>query len=182
MKSKRRLIEDWLPIAALSAEASASADSMTACAAANDYLHVWFARRPLVASRAAILGSLLAAMRTGRSSCTTLGIHGDPVGSESPDRCSATRRETVLTGSATDIRAPSRYHSAAHRWPRATVLDPTAGGGSIPFEASGLDVDDDCQRPEPRGFPATQSHRRIAAAELWLARCWNITGRYRENS
>src|ERR1043165_6482361 len=74
----RRLIEDWLPIAALSEESVRERRSMTALPPTY-YLHVWWARRPLVASRAAILASLLPST-TDRSKFThMLGIHGDPV-------------------------------------------------------------------------------------------------------
>ena len=43
------------------------------------YLHVWWARRPLVASRAAILASLLPADADREKFLHVLGIHGDPV-------------------------------------------------------------------------------------------------------
>ncbi|MXW56506.1 MAG: DUF1156 domain-containing protein, partial [Gemmatimonadales bacterium] len=54
----RRLIEEWLPIAELSVEGPRERTPMTPFPAPNR-LHVWWARRPLVASRAAVLGSLL---------------------------------------------------------------------------------------------------------------------------
>ena len=55
-----RLIERWLPIAALGEESVRERRSMTALPPTY-YLHVWWARRPLVASRAAVLASLLPA-------------------------------------------------------------------------------------------------------------------------
>ena len=45
----------------------------------TDYLHVWFARRPLVASRAAVLASLLPADADRAKFLHVLGIHGDPL-------------------------------------------------------------------------------------------------------
>ena len=54
----RRLIETWLPIAALGIESLRERTPMTPFPAPNR-LHVWWARRPLVASRAAVLASLL---------------------------------------------------------------------------------------------------------------------------
>ena len=74
-----RLIERWLPIAALGEESIRERRSMTALPPTY-YLHVWWARRPLVASRAAVLASLLPedADREEVSACV-LGIHGDPV-------------------------------------------------------------------------------------------------------
>ena len=50
----RRLIEEWLPIAALGEESARERRSMAALPPVY-YLHVWWARHPLVASRAAIL-------------------------------------------------------------------------------------------------------------------------------
>ena len=55
-----RLIERWLPIAELGEESIRERRSMTALPPTY-YLHVWWARRPLVASRAAVLASLLPA-------------------------------------------------------------------------------------------------------------------------
>src|SRR5208282_4957116 len=56
----RRLIEEWLPIAGIGIESVRERTPMTPFPAPNR-LHVWWARRPLVASRAAILASLLPA-------------------------------------------------------------------------------------------------------------------------
>ena len=52
-----RLIERWLPIAELGEESIRERRSMTALPPTY-YLHVWWARRPLVASRAAVLAAL----------------------------------------------------------------------------------------------------------------------------
>ena len=74
----RRLIEEWLPIAALSEESVRERRSMTALPPIY-YLHVWWARRPLVASRAAVLASILPADADQEKFLHALGIHGDPV-------------------------------------------------------------------------------------------------------
>ena len=50
------------------------------------YLHVWWARRPLVASRAAILASLLPADADHDKFLHMLGIHGDPVAAKVRNR------------------------------------------------------------------------------------------------
>jgi putative DNA methylase len=130
--SKRRLIEDWLPIAAIGEESVRERRSLTSLPPTY-YLHVWFARRPLVASRAAILASLLEANADRTQYLHDLGIHGDPVLTK--ERIAKAK----LTGA--DL-GPNPYG-----YPRAfqflppmkgqgsTILDPTAGGGSIPFEA-----------------------------------------------
>ena len=46
---------------------------------APNRLHVWWARRPLVVSRAAVLASLLPADADREKFLHVLGIHGDPV-------------------------------------------------------------------------------------------------------
>jgi adenine-specific DNA methylase len=67
----RRLIENWLPIAALGIESLRERTPMTPFPAPNR-LHVWWARRPLVAARAAILASLLPVDGMGSSPPRTL--------------------------------------------------------------------------------------------------------------
>ena len=74
----KRLIEEWLPIAELGEESMRERRSMTALPPIY-YLHVWWARRPLVASRAAVLASLLPADADRTTFMHMLGIHGDPV-------------------------------------------------------------------------------------------------------
>ena len=73
-----RLIERWLPIAAIGEESSRERRSMTALPPIY-YLHVWWARRPLVASRAAVLASILPADADRDRFLHAIGIHGDPV-------------------------------------------------------------------------------------------------------
>ncbi|QLE59900.1 DUF1156 domain-containing protein [Nostoc sp. TCL26-01] len=141
----RRLIEEWLPVAEIGEESARERRSMTALPPTY-YLHVWWARRPLVASRAAVLASLLPADVDHEKFLHVLGIHGDPI---------ATRRKIDLAR-----RKGERFEGEAYTYKRAfsyipseadrewlnyesrriglnspTVLDPTAGGGSIPFEA-----------------------------------------------
>lgn len=140
-----RLIEHWLPVDALSEESVRERRSMTALPPIY-YLHVWWARRPLVASRAAILAALLPHDADRERFLKVLGIHGDAV--ESRKRIDLARRQGI------------RFEGEAYSYPRAfsylpssedlewfryeagrldlrapCVLDPTAGGGSIPFEA-----------------------------------------------
>src|SRR5664279_3606186 len=78
MSTDTRLIEEWLPIEALGEESIRERRSMTALPPTY-YLHVWWARRPLVASRAAVLASLLPADADHKRFLHVLGIHGDPV-------------------------------------------------------------------------------------------------------
>src|ERR1700730_17020778 len=78
MPKDTRLIERWLPIAELGEESVRERRSMTALPPTY-YLHVWWARRPLIASRAAILASILPADADHRKFLHALGIHGDPM-------------------------------------------------------------------------------------------------------
>lgn len=141
----RRLIEAWLPIAALSEEAIRERRSMTALPPTY-YLHVWWARRPLVVSRAAILAALLPEDADRARFLHMLGIHGDPVASRR--RIDLARRKGErFEGEAYDYKRAFTYLPSPleRRWLAAelnrlgltevTLLDPTAGGGSIPFEA-----------------------------------------------
>jgi adenine-specific DNA methylase len=62
----RLLIEQWLPIAAIGAECMRERGASSALPPLY-FLHVWWARRPLTVSRAAILASLLPAYPTGEN-------------------------------------------------------------------------------------------------------------------
>lgn len=147
---KRRLIETWLPIADLGIESVRERTPMTPFPAPNR-LHVWWARRPLVASRAAVLASLLPDDADQAKFRHVLGIHGDPVAAKK--RIERATREGVRLGAdaygyarafsyvpSHDDRVwfEAQIASAAGQAP--VVLDPTAGGGSIPFESARLDL------------------------------------------
>ena len=147
MPEDTRLIERWLPIAALGVESTRERTPMTPFPAPNR-LHVWWARRPLVASRAAVLASLLPADADRDKFLHVLGIHGDPV---------VTRRKIDAAKRNNEHLGPDPYgYKRAFTYTPAkenktwaelaeglslgtlSVLDPTAGGGSIPFEAQRL--------------------------------------------
>jgi adenine-specific DNA methylase len=141
----RRLIEHWLPIAELGEESVRERRSMTALPPTY-YLHVWWARRPLVASRAAILASILPEDADKERFMHALGIHGDPV--ETKRRINAARQKGErFEGQAYDYKRAFSYvpSSEEREWLRyeskragilnGAMLDPTAGGGSIPFES-----------------------------------------------
>jgi len=147
MPKDTRLIERWLPIAELGEESVRERRSMTALPPTY-YLHVWWARRPLIASRAAILASILPADADHKKFLHALGIHGDPAkvrrlidaaartGEDlGPDPYGYGRAFKYLP-SAQDIRWVSEQISRPPN--EIVVLDPTAGGGSIPFEAERL--------------------------------------------
>ncbi|MCP9841678.1 DUF1156 domain-containing protein [Synechococcus sp. J7-Johnson] len=140
----KRLIEEWLPIAELGIESVRERTPMTPFPAPNR-LHVWWARRPLVASRAAVLASLLPADADRKIFMHMLGIHGDPV--------AAKKAMEKVKRTGIRIENPYGYDRAFQYCPsekeefwlleetqklgidQPIVLDPTAGGGAIPFEA-----------------------------------------------
>jgi putative DNA methylase len=142
--SDKRLIERWLPIAALGEESIRERRSMTALPPTY-YLHVWWARRPLVASRGAILASLLPADADRKKFLHVIGIHGDPVAAK-VRIAEADRQGERLGADAYGYRRAFTYAPPSEEWKwvadntrkGAVVLDPTAGGGSIPFEAERL--------------------------------------------
>src|SRR5438309_10416450 len=113
----RRLIETWLPIAALGEESVRERRSMTALPPTY-YLHVWWARRPLVASRAAVLASLLPADADHKKFLHALGIHGDPVAAKLRI-AAAGKNIDPLTGKREDL-GPNPYGYA-----RAFQYNPT---------------------------------------------------------
>ena len=135
-----RLIERWLPIGALSEESVRERRSMTALPPIY-YLHVWWARRPLVAARAAVLASLLPADVDRAAFLHAIGIHGDPVATKRKIDIAKRTGEDLGANPYGYVRAfkyqPSKSEMAALLPETSTlsVLDPTAGGGSIPFEA-----------------------------------------------
>ena len=139
--SDTRLIERWLPIAELGIESTRERRSMTALPPIY-YLHVWWARRPLVAARAAVLASLLPADVDRAKFLHVLGIHGDPVAAKKriavADRKGERLGATAYGYSRAFGYSPNnsdRAWLAENTVNGAIVADPTAGGGSVPFEA-----------------------------------------------
>ena len=145
-----RLIETWLPTNAISIEAIRERAGAIPNPAPHQ-LHVWWARRPLAISRAAVAGALLRANAPDVMSnfYALMGTH--------PGVTSEQRRldQAKATGETLKV-AYSMPRSFQHnltddqrRWFRENlatdtanpiVLDVTAGGGSIPFEAGRLGI------------------------------------------
>ena len=155
----RVLIEDWLPVAELGIESRRERGAASALPPLS-FLHIWWARRPLVASAAVALAGVmptwtedLAAAFPDAPEVRTeaayrawllrlVGIWGDPV--------SARRAYDAAVASGVRIANPYTYRQAfrnaiprddidllhevlRHTWGELpTVADPTAGGGSIP--------------------------------------------------
>ncbi len=160
----RVLIEEWLPVAELGIESRREAAPIPGQFPKLKTLHVWWARRPLAASAGVVLGSVMPAWSPALSEAvigspelsTSLsyrawflrlcGILGDPVAAKAKSRLNKERGIQTVEN-------PYDYRPAFKNRPRAadvdllhkvlrgtwgelpTVLDPTAGGGSIPFQA-----------------------------------------------
>ena len=159
----RVLIEDWLPLAELGIESRRERAAASALPPLS-FLQVWWARRPLVASAGAVLGSLLpawspdlaAAFPTSdelqsEGNCRRwflklCGVLGDPVaarkmlaeanesGTKLKDNGYGYKQAFKNSPSGVDL---TLLHSVLTRTRRGVpcLIDPTAGGGSIPYEA-----------------------------------------------
>ena len=143
MNDDRRLIEDYLPIQAISAQASGEPRTKGHIST----LHVWRARRPLVACRAAVYGALVLANRWVKD-VDLKNPPADPQKVESMkngamkglNRAAARRFVTELCmypGSPRVIYQATR-HIREGRAEAPRVLDMFAGGGAIPLEAARL--------------------------------------------
>jgi len=157
------LIESWLPFEAIGAESQRERGASSALPPLY-FLHVWWARRPLTVSRAAVLAGLLPQWSEGwpvplRQRFPTqetyhawftrlLGILGDPVAGRKLIQWAKQRgirlkehpyggapRAFTVNPSQEDLE--TMLDLLEHTWGtrEITVMDPMAGGGSIPFEA-----------------------------------------------
>jgi putative DNA methylase len=139
----RRLIEDYLPIEAISAEASREKSVRKGHIST---LHLWWARRPLVACRAAVYGALVPApvSKNGRGPKSDFVTRlckypGDP-------KVIAQAQKHILEAHAARLSQELGKPVTAKdieegRAPRPKVLDMFAGGGAIPLEALRLGCD-----------------------------------------
>jgi putative DNA methylase len=148
VKDDRRLIEDFLPIQAISAEASREKSIRKGHIST---LHLWWARRPLVACRAAVYGALVSAARF-------VPENGPDNKKQSLGRANAAKfvdRLCKYPGDSSVIKEAQKHILEAHaerlteetgkkitaedieqgRAPRPKVLDMFTGGGAIPLEA-----------------------------------------------
>ncbi|MCY3926608.1 MAG: DUF1156 domain-containing protein [bacterium] len=166
-EARRLLIEEWLPVAELGIESVRESTPIPGQFPKLKTLHVWWARRPLVASAGAVLAGLLPAWSPelarrfpGRAELATeeayrkwflelCGILGDPVAARK--RIHAATEAGIRLGAAAygykqafknnpgDPQIGLLHEVLRTTWGSLpTVLDPTAGGGSIPFAATRL--------------------------------------------
>ena len=147
----RLLLEEWLPAAAIGVECIRERGSASALAP-HTYLHVWWARRPLVASRAAVLGSLLPADFPREVFERLLGFWGNSeavVKAQQRLEWAKDNKEKIANPhgqrafrNGFRLEDLQQAHEAMTRvWGNEVqVIDPMAGGGSIPFEAARLGI------------------------------------------
>ena len=142
----RRLIEDWLPVNEISIESIRERSAVSALPPLN-WLHVWWSRKPLTTSRAAVASSILAASASRDRFYETIGTHpGLVIEQQALDEAKISG--VHLKGAYSKPRAFTHPISAKNLdWlqenlvnANPTVLDITAGGGAIPFEAGRLGI------------------------------------------
>jgi putative DNA methylase len=149
MSRPRLLIEDWLPAQAIGVECMRERGSASALAP-HTFLHVWWARRPLTASRAAVLGSLLPSnfdretferlLGFGRPSSEIVSIRERMDVGEQVEGGFGCSRAFTNPLREDDLNQASA--AMARLWgDTPSVIDPMAGGGSIPLEAARLGLD-----------------------------------------
>lgn len=150
-EGRKLLISDWFPITEVSVE-SVRERSASSALPPLYFLHVWFARRPLVASRAAVLGSLLPLSVAKKDFLELLGIPANIDFQKAQETMARAKSSGVTLKEnpffwdrayehvPTDKEICRLYGLLKGFWgnERPLVVDPMAGGGSIPFEAMRL--------------------------------------------
>jgi len=137
MTTDRRLIEDYIPIEAISAEARREKSIRKGHIST---LHLWWARRPLVAARAAVYGALVPAPASKDAAKEAADFVTDLCQYPGTRDIIAQARRHVLEAHAERLTAErgeliTVEDIEAGRAPRPRVLDMFAGGGAIPLEA-----------------------------------------------
>ncbi len=124
-KEKRTLIETFLPVEEISEEAKK--EKLGNAKPPTSSLHYWWTRKPLVASRAAVLGALLPADYDIQEFKRLLGLGRN-------------ERAHKYDINPTQLEKLKREYNKVWETENPTILDPFAGGGSIPFEAMRVGV------------------------------------------
>jgi adenine-specific DNA methylase len=144
----RLLIEEWLPAAAIGVECIR--ERSTGQQPPDKRLHVWWARRPLVVSRAAVLASLLPADFPREVFERLLGFWGssrDLLAAQmiidgarvSGGRVQNPHGERAFAHAVLEDDLARAHAAASGLWGDSiAVIDPMAGGGSIPLESARL--------------------------------------------
>ena len=133
-----RLIENWLPINEVSIEAVREGGALAGHPPVNQ-LHVWWSRKPLISSRATVAASMLPTDADRIQFLANIGTTTEVV--------TARRKMDAIKaeGGWSEVSFPNRrafLHNPnlliSNTATAPVLLDVTAGGGSIPFEAGRL--------------------------------------------
>ena len=129
---QRTFIEDFLPVEEISKEAKKEK-----CGRPSTFeMHYWWARKPLIAARAAILGALLPKDFDRKEFVRLLGLGKDK------------RAHNY----GVDLDIVQMYYRNMWGTKSPKILDPFAGGGSIPLEAMRLGLEVFCADYNPVAY------------------------------
>ncbi len=147
---KQLFIDKWFPIKEVSFESVRERKTFTALPPMYA-LHIWFARRPLATSRSAILGSILPNSSDAKQFLNIMGIPSGKNFDSIVQRIelAKSQKKNVLgiitwdrafthTPNQAELDWLSRETESLWNTNQLVILDPMAGGGSIPFEAARL--------------------------------------------
>ena len=144
--SNRRLIENWLPFNAVSVESIRERAAASALPPIN-WLHVWWARRPLAISRAAVAAAFLNVDADQDRFFDIMGTHPGVVEEQQILDAAKITGERLKEAYSLPRAFTHNLTEDEREWfndnlavANPLVLDLTAGGGSIPFEAGRLGV------------------------------------------
>ncbi len=171
MNQDKRIIEEHLPVEAINVVAQR--EKIGHAALHPRKLHLWWARRPLAAARAAVYATLVPASA------------GPP-----PDRAGAYFGALCQYGASEIAIADARAAIlAAHSGRPPKVLDLFAGGGAIPLEAQRLGCEatavelnpvahliERCTLEFPQRFGPSLADDIRAAGERWVEHAWERVG------
>lgn len=150
MTRPRLLIEEWLPAQAIGVECMR--ENSTGLHPPPNRLHVWWARKPLTVARAAVLGSLLPADFDRDTFERLLGFYRPSdwivqnelrveLAREVGVRIKNPHGPRAFAAGISDHHLELAHSAMAQLWDEEpSVLDPMAGGGSIPLEAARVGV------------------------------------------
>ncbi|MGH9065495.1 MAG: DUF1156 domain-containing protein, partial [Acidimicrobiales bacterium] len=163
----RRLIEDYLPIAAINKVAQR--EKIGHATTHPRKLHLWWARRPLAAARAAVYAALVLAEGREHKPAEEAAFFDSLCRWGGPQAAIDRARDEVL---------------AANGGMAPKVLDMFAGGGAIPLEAARLGCEatavelnpvahliERCMLEYPQRFPGLADDVR-RWGKIWVDRAW----------
>lgn len=164
----KSLIEDYLPIGAINEVAQR--EKIGHAALHPRKLHLWWARRPLAAARAAVYAALVPADGRNRTD---------------EEEANFFRALCMWGGHPSDIARARDEILAAHGGTPPKVVDLFSGGGAIPLEAARLGCDataielnpvahliERCMLDYPQRFPGLADDVRTYG-KRWVDRAWS---------